>query len=426
MRGGNIRVKTHVNAKADSSAMSSRASVLQRKCACGGASGLTGSCSSCENTRLLGIPRQMNLRTNESGDEHEQEAHRVAEHVTGKQDETVKSTASRSRETTPVQRRLSGNSTAGIASAPSIVQDVLSSHGQPLDAGSRAFFAPRFGRDFSQVRVHADARAAESAEAVNALAYTVGNHVVFASGQYLPGGSTQSNLLAHELAHVTQHRESGGLGARPLNRSKASTASDEPSLESRVQVIVNELHNQKRKSHWRAAHSIYLDLEELGEAAFDLLSTSRPAGEVAAVHDIGAAAAKSVGDMQRYWERRRRQMNVLASDVGHIDDATLNAVVTELSDLESRFGAVRIAPRSEPKSAKKLARLRGPELVQLQGPVDLDPVYPRSVEFAAEQLGSTGYFTGLLPAGEYRLGAQTFTVGAGTKTTDPKVLTILW
>lgn len=86
---------------------------------------------------------------------------------------------------------------------PPIVHDVLRSSGQPLDGATRAFFEPRFGHDFSHVRVHTDARAAESAHAVNALAYTVGPKVVFASGQY---GTTNTArvLLAHELAHVIQ------------------------------------------------------------------------------------------------------------------------------------------------------------------------------------------------------------------------------
>jgi hypothetical protein len=88
--------------------------------------------------------------------------------------------------------------------APPIVYDVLRSSGQELDSTSRSLLEPRFGHDFSRVRVHADARAAESAEAVGANAYTVGRHVVFGAGQYAPGSRTGQRLLAHELAHVTQ------------------------------------------------------------------------------------------------------------------------------------------------------------------------------------------------------------------------------
>jgi hypothetical protein len=73
-----------------------------------------------------------------------------------------------------------------------------------MDPGTRAFMEPRFGHDFSTVRLHADGKAAESAKAVNALAYTVGNHVVFGAGQYKPGSHEGRKLLAHELAHTVQ------------------------------------------------------------------------------------------------------------------------------------------------------------------------------------------------------------------------------
>ena len=69
---------------------------------------------------------------------------------------------------------------------------------------------PRFGHDFSGVRVHTDARAAESAWSVNALAYTVGRDVVFGTGQYAPGTSGGRRLLAHELTHVVQQQGSVG------------------------------------------------------------------------------------------------------------------------------------------------------------------------------------------------------------------------
>jgi hypothetical protein len=84
---------------------------------------------------------------------------------------------------------------------------VLRSPGQPLDANARAFFEPRFGHDFSKVRIHADEEAAESAQGVNALAYTVGCHVVFAESRYAPATAPGQRLLAHELAHSIQQGE---------------------------------------------------------------------------------------------------------------------------------------------------------------------------------------------------------------------------
>jgi outer membrane protein OmpA-like peptidoglycan-associated protein len=105
-----------------------------------------------------------------------------------------------------VQRKSTGQGAA--AEIPSVVDDVLRTPGQPLDAATRAFMEPRFGQDFSQVRVHSDARAAESAQAVAASAYAVGGELVFGSGQYAPHTAGGRKLLAHELAHVAQPESS--------------------------------------------------------------------------------------------------------------------------------------------------------------------------------------------------------------------------
>jgi outer membrane protein OmpA-like peptidoglycan-associated protein len=93
---------------------------------------------------------------------------------------------------------------------------VLRRPGRPLDAAARAFFEPRFGQDFSRVRVHTDALAAESARALDALAYVVGRHVVFGAGQYAPRGGTGQRLLAHELAHVVQQQFRDTAPGAPL------------------------------------------------------------------------------------------------------------------------------------------------------------------------------------------------------------------
>jgi hypothetical protein len=81
--------------------------------------------------------------------------------------------------------------------------------GEGLTSRDRAFFEPRFGHDFSTVRVHADDRAARSADRMDARAYAVGRDIVFASGEYRPGSAAGRHLLAHELAHVVQQSTSG-------------------------------------------------------------------------------------------------------------------------------------------------------------------------------------------------------------------------
>jgi hypothetical protein len=84
------------------------------------------------------------------------------------------------------------------------------SAGRPLDQATRALAEPRFGHDFSQVRVHTDAPAAESARALGARAYTVGRDIVFGGGEYAPHSAAGQRLLAHELAHVVQQRAVAG------------------------------------------------------------------------------------------------------------------------------------------------------------------------------------------------------------------------
>ncbi|HJV48380.1 MAG TPA: DUF4157 domain-containing protein [Geothrix sp.] len=111
-----------------------------------------------------------------------------------------------------LQRKAASKSGAGVA--PDLVHEVLRSVGHPLDPGTRAFLEPRFGQDFSGVRVHTDARAAESARRVNALAYTVGQDLVFAKGRYAPGTSAGVRLLAHELAHSIQQKAFSGPQAK--------------------------------------------------------------------------------------------------------------------------------------------------------------------------------------------------------------------
>ena len=87
---------------------------------------------------------------------------------------------------------------------PPIVPDVLHSPGQALDVKTRAFMEPRFRHDFSQVRLHTDGKAAESARAVNAQAYTVGRDIVFGNSHVASDTRQGRELIAHELAHVVQ------------------------------------------------------------------------------------------------------------------------------------------------------------------------------------------------------------------------------
>ena len=123
-----------------------------------------------------------------------------------------------------MQREAAGPAT-GLA-APSLVRQVVESPGHPLDAATRSVMEPRLGHDFSRVRVHTDGKAADSADAVGANAYTVGNNLVFANQQYSPATRAGKRLLTHELSHVVQQRTAASSGSQPAGRIAISNPSD--------------------------------------------------------------------------------------------------------------------------------------------------------------------------------------------------------
>jgi hypothetical protein len=97
--------------------------------------------------------------------------------------------------------------------------------GSPLDSRTREFMESRFGYNFSQVRVHTDSEAAESASALDALAYTVGRDIVFGERQYAPRTASGAKLIAHELSHVVQQSDpSTGLGIFRVSPSMCSSS----------------------------------------------------------------------------------------------------------------------------------------------------------------------------------------------------------
>jgi hypothetical protein len=186
---------------------------------------------------------------------------------------------------------------AGAGAAPPIVHDVLGSGGHPLDAATRQRMELRFGHDFSrvkptsiaqhqpqgklsinqagdayeqeadrvaervlssaetlpaataprydfgQVRVHTGGRAAQSARAVNALAYTVGNNIVFGQGQFAPHTPAGERLLAHELTHVAQ--QSGAAVSLQRDVAIEPVASEAEATLSRGEIVGALAHNRR-------------------------------------------------------------------------------------------------------------------------------------------------------------------------------------
>jgi hypothetical protein len=142
--------------------------------------------------------------------------------------------------------------------APPVVDEVLSKNGKPLEEGPRNFMEERFGKDFSQVRIHLDHNAANSADAIQARAYTSGNDIVFGSGEYQPHTDEGKNLLAHELVHVIQ--QSGAVQRKGADESAALTASLRTKLqdgqfdEALRQLNEHVKGNNKDKKKWLTDH----------------------------------------------------------------------------------------------------------------------------------------------------------------------------
>ncbi len=123
--------------------------------------------------------------------------------------------------------KLSSSQTSTGSSGLQARITALKGGGHPLPLSERAFFEPRFGTDFSQVRIHADSRAAETSRAFNARAFTFGQDIVFGAGQYQPRSSEGQNLLAHELTHVIQQNRGGTSTPSPLHNSNLEREADQ-------------------------------------------------------------------------------------------------------------------------------------------------------------------------------------------------------
>jgi Domain of unknown function (DUF4157) len=248
-----------------------RSGLLQRACDCGRHTVASGECEECRLERqgkpqraatnptkasdvssgplARSAPPHMDASTrgrarlyvSQPSDRYEQEADRVAEQVM-----QTPTTRPRAIEISPIRRSrlqrqveigefgesehedeeeellqakvVTGKALEATADVQAYVGAIRGS-GQPLPQSVRSQLEPRFGHDFGDVRIHADARAAQAARAVSARAFTIGRDVVFGAGQYAPGTRVGQHLLAHELTHVVQQG-----GSRPQASTSLTAA----------------------------------------------------------------------------------------------------------------------------------------------------------------------------------------------------------
>jgi hypothetical protein len=173
--------------------------------------------------------------------------------------------------------------------APPLVRQTLEAGGDPLPPRSRAIMEARFDADFGDVRVHADDRAARSAQAVGAQAYTVGRNIVFGTGRYAPETGGGQRLLAHELTHVAQQRSatlpseipigpSGDAMEQEAERNAAQFVGGVPIVAGRAVAAVARLQRSEEVDNLISSYTHYLNLDEeaLGKALRQYALDGRP------------------------------------------------------------------------------------------------------------------------------------------------------
>jgi hypothetical protein len=221
---------------------------------------------------------QTKLAVGAPDDEFEREADRMAEEIT----RTTETPVARRKcgrcgeddEEEELRRKPVSNAVDMFEVLPEMLADVekvTDSSGNPLDAKTRTMMEARFGWDFGRVRVHTNDPAAASAQAVNARAYTIGEDMVFARGQYAPQTSDGNRLLAHELTHVIQQ---GGYPSPATAPVRIGAPSEAPEQEAD--------HNEKTAPESRGA------ILEIGGAKERKILHSDPSSRLRrAVYTVG-------------------------------------------------------------------------------------------------------------------------------------------
>lgn len=323
-----------------------RNGLLQRACTCGG--------GGTEDDLPRPMAQIARFSLSNPGDPSEREANRVADQVM----RTSASAASPPNITHLPDALSVGRKCESCAAdetdLPSIVARGIGDGGDPLDAGTRAFMEFRFGHSFADVRVHTSAVAAESARSLDAVAYTVGNDIVFGSGRYSPNSSSGAHLLAHELTHTIQ-QSAPGPGVARIQRAPAEDCGDPTVKDEGLDcsgkerdgpgVVVPastgdgwELRNFDVDKHFlKTAHEDALD--DIADQLEDFLRANP--GE--RVHLLGEAST-TAGDCYNMRLSRRRARCVAAA----LEARGISAALLDLDWVGDRRSTARLAAKPAP------------------------------------------------------------------------------
>lgn len=327
--------------------------ILQRKCACGQHTVAGSGCSACSAEREQSLQRsaisheainagsivtprssaqvadvgtrafgqdfsrvslhaseremlQTKLTISQPGDIYEQEADRLSAQVMnmpgrqsfsnnplGRQPTNGQDVIAQRQEQT--QESGGGNTVLNVTAS----FDSMLPHGQPLPASVRSFMEPRFGQDFSQVRIHTDQRASALAHEVNAHAFTVGRNIAFGKNQYAPGTSAGRHLIAHELTHVIQQAnglKSGSVASAGLGLQRQPAADIELiSPQFAGNADLKEVRNRRKFLNvGSGGDAVRLVQEALLDEGYEL-------PKFGADGKFGSETAKAVREFQTRW-----------------------------------------------------------------------------------------------------------------------------
>ncbi len=293
---------------------------------------------------------QAKLRIGQPNDVYEQEADRVAEQVMRMPEPQVsnetkapkKATANlvqlkcpecrleEEEEKKTLQAKEISGSTPKVTPELESRISAIRGGGQLLPDSTRAFFEPRFGHDFSGVRVHSGAAAVQSARDVNARAYTVGSDIVFGAGQLTPGTHEGRRLIAHELTHVVQQSQGGLPPVAPRVTHEADAArAPEASVSGGTLVQISaatgvELTRDEDPEVEKALGGLKEQEVPSGQPAKPAAQDALTTDELIDEHVFGPRIHEEVGDLRKRLANQEARLKV------NPKDKALQAKVTEM------------------------------------------------------------------------------------------------
>jgi hypothetical protein len=297
------RAQQPIKLKPELPAAPVRPGLLQRKCGCGGSAGLAGECEECGAEKLS---LQRSARNGERNAQDYMAAPPIVHEVLNSTGNTLDQNTRQFMESRFAHDFSRIGVSSGLQASGSGLQvgPVEDPHEREADmvAGrvmghseSPSTTKTDRGFDFSNVRIHADARAAESARSVAALAYTVGRDIVFGEGQYRPHTMQGQRLLAHELAHVAQQ----GATSTPartqrqpvLQRTRVTLSTEGrcPDATKIAEAIPGARAMADTASHW------FISLGERDRARVNLLLRANFLSDSDSVHVSVSSRVASIG-----------------------------------------------------------------------------------------------------------------------------------